>query len=85
MAAGTYAEHLVIDKDVTIVGPNRGIAGTDARGAEAIITGGIEITADGVTLDGLKIDGSDVTTTAVTDLPTAFSSTPAMSRSRIRS
>ena len=37
--AGTYAESLTIDKAVTILGANAGIAGTATRGAETIITG----------------------------------------------
>ena len=56
--AGTYSVSgiggaaIVVDHDVTILGPNAGIAGTGVRGAEAIIDGGFEITANGVTIDG---------------------------------
>ncbi len=55
--AGTYAEALTVDVDVTIVGANGGIAGNGVRGAETIVTGAVSITADGVTLDGLTLSG----------------------------
>jgi VCBS repeat-containing protein len=58
VAAGTYNENLNVDKDITIDGPNEGIAGTGARGAEAIINGLVSITADGVTLNGFTITGA---------------------------
>ncbi|WP_439595147.1 hypothetical protein [Falsiroseomonas sp.] len=45
LAAGTYAESLTIDKAVTILGPNSGIAGNGARGGEAVITGVSQVTA----------------------------------------
>ena len=35
--AGTYTENLTIDKAVTILGANAGIAGTGARDSETII------------------------------------------------
>ena len=58
-AAGTYAEDLIVDKDVTIAGANAGLAGTDlGRGPETLITGGVNVTANGVTIDGVKISGS---------------------------
>ena len=37
--AGVYAENLTIDKAVTILGANHGIAGTGARESETIIMG----------------------------------------------
>ena len=58
VAAGTFNENVTVDKDVTIEGPNAGIAGTGARGAEAVVNGLFSITADGVTLDGLTITGA---------------------------
>ena len=61
VAAGTYNENVLVNKDVTILGGNAGIAGFSARGAESTIKGGIHILANGVTLDGLKIvDGGSV-------------------------
>ncbi len=57
VASGTYAEDLNVDKDVTILGPNRGIAGTGIRGAEAVIDGQIVINAAGATIDGVRIVG----------------------------
>ncbi len=56
-AAGTYAETLMVDKDVTIEGPNLGIGASGARGAEAVIDGGVHMHAAGATLDGLTILG----------------------------
>lgn len=57
VAAGTYNEHLVLDKaGVTLNGANAGKSANGTRGAETIInpnSPGIEITADGVTVDGL--------------------------------
>jgi Ca2+-binding RTX toxin-like protein len=58
VAAGTYNEHVVVDKAVTIDGANFGVDGHDARGAESIITGGMKIAADNVTVDGVEISGS---------------------------
>jgi len=66
--SGTYAENLNVNKDVTILGPNHGIAGTAARGAEAVIDGQIAINADGATLDGFRLVGAaagPIGTTAV--------------------
>ncbi|MFL6843435.1 MAG: M10 family metallopeptidase C-terminal domain-containing protein [Allosphingosinicella sp.] len=57
-AAGTYNENVTVNKDVTIDGPNAGVAGNGARGAEAVVNGLFSIVADGVTLNGLKITGA---------------------------
>ncbi|HYD37062.1 MAG TPA: hypothetical protein VEA60_05580, partial [Allosphingosinicella sp.] len=57
LAAGTYAETVTVDKDVTIKGPNAGVAGTATRGAEAVIDGGVHMHSAGATLDGLTILG----------------------------
>jgi Ca2+-binding RTX toxin-like protein len=57
-AAGTYTENLNVNKDVTIIGANDGVAGNGTRGAESIINGQINISADGVTIDGVKVVGS---------------------------
>ncbi|HEX9963479.1 MAG TPA: pre-peptidase C-terminal domain-containing protein, partial [Allosphingosinicella sp.] len=66
--SGTYAENLDVHKDVTILGPNHGVAGTAVRGAEAVIDGQIVINAAGATLDGFKLVGAaagPIGTTAV--------------------
>ena len=55
MAAGTYNETVNVHKDVTILGPNEGVAGTGTRGAEAIVNGGFYMSAAGATLDGLTV------------------------------
>jgi Ca2+-binding RTX toxin-like protein len=57
VAAGTYAELVTVDKDVTILGPNAGIPGTGTRGTEAVVDGGFYMHAAGATLDGLKVLG----------------------------
>jgi Ca2+-binding RTX toxin-like protein len=57
IASGTYVEDVNVNKDVTILGPNHGIAGDGVRGAEAVIDGQITINAAGVTIDGVKIVG----------------------------
>ena len=46
IAAGTYSEHVDVNKDVTLEGANHGIAGNGARGAETVITGGMKVSAD---------------------------------------
>jgi hypothetical protein len=57
-SAGTYAEHVVLSKAVTLSGANDGVDGAEARGPETVITGGVKIAADGVTVDGVEISGS---------------------------
>lgn len=57
--AGTYDESVDVDKSVTLEGPNAGVHGaSDARGPEAIVKQGVEISADGVTLDGLQVENT---------------------------
>ena len=58
VAAGTYSEHVDVNKDVTLEGANHGIAGNGARGAETVITGGVKISATGASVDGVTISGS---------------------------
>ena len=57
-SAGTYAEHVVISKAVTLVGANDGVDGAEARGPETVITGGVKVAANGVTVGGVEISGS---------------------------
>ena len=53
--AGTYAETLIITKEVTLVGPNAGVHGNaDNRGEEAVIDSVTEINGANTTVDGLK-------------------------------
>lgn len=62
IVAGTYAGNATIDKDVTIVGANVGLAGGAARGAESILSGTLTITAD-VVIDGVEVlNASDAAT-----------------------
>lgn len=67
LSAGNHSEPgFVVNKAVTISGPNAGLAGTAARGAEARVTDTpITITASGVVLDGLEIHQSTNTGDAV--------------------
>src|SRR6185295_7698258 len=69
VAAGTYSDHLDVNKDVTILGANAGIDGADSgdRGPETVITGGMKISDSGVTVDGVEISGS-YDTTATPDI-----------------
>ncbi len=60
VAAGTYAEHVAVNKSLTINGANVGVAGNVARGAESIVDGTdtdapFAITANNVTIDGFTI------------------------------
>lgn len=66
VGAGTYAETVTVNKAVTILGANAGVAGhvagvaNSARGAESVVTA-FNLSA-GATLDGLKVlDGASVT------------------------
>ena len=56
---GTYPEHVVVDRALTLKGANAGIAGNAARGAESVITGdstgALQLTANNVTVNGFKI------------------------------
>ncbi len=57
--AGTYAEDVTIAVDnITIEGPNKGVAGTATRATEADITGVVTISADDVELNGLGLSGT---------------------------
>src|SRR5690606_37215124 len=67
---GTYAENLIVDKKLTLQGPNFGIAGNGVRGPEAVITTPtsdptdednfiVGIKASGVIFDGFTVDGDN--------------------------
>lgn len=59
--SGTYQEHLLVEKSLTIEGPNSSKKG-DAldRVAEAVLKGVIRVEANGVKIRGLAIDGAGV-------------------------
>lgn len=71
VAAGTYAENVVVDKAADIRGPNYGVSGSATRSAEAVIipatdgsadtffTTVVLVEADGVSIDGFTIDGEN--------------------------
>ena len=64
IAAGwTSTETVTVDKQVTILGANAGLAGNGVRpAAESTLTGGLHIVANGVVIDGLQIvDGVNMT------------------------
>ena len=59
VAAGTYPEHVTVNKSLTLNGANAGIAGNGVRGAESIITGtttgAVELAADNITFNGFEV------------------------------
>lgn len=74
VAPGTYVENLLIDRPLTLLGPNAGISPNGGfRGAEAIIVpatisvdGGnlIEVESSDVTIDGFVLDGDNAELTS---------------------
>ena len=74
--AGTYEEAVTISvSDITIKGPNAGVAGTATRADEAVIKGALTITGNNVTVDGIALEGAgngivlvDATNTVLTNL-----------------
>ena len=58
----TLSETLLVDKSLSIVGPNAGTSALSTRLDEAIILGGaqqsIVVTADDVTIDGVTVDAT---------------------------
>ena len=65
--AGTYPENVLVNKSITLQGPNEAVDGNGTRGAEASIipgtddvSGGIlvKVTSNNVTIKGFSIDGS---------------------------
>ncbi|WP_162628162.1 right-handed parallel beta-helix repeat-containing protein [Arcticibacterium luteifluviistationis] len=69
--AGTYAENVIVNKELDIRGPNYGISpNTGSRNAEAVIVPGVAAIASGeifhvvssnVSIDGFTIDGDNST------------------------
>jgi len=60
VAAGTYAEHVAVNKSLTINGANVGVAGNGVRNPESIVDGSntdaaFAITTNNVTIDGFKV------------------------------
>jgi Ca2+-binding RTX toxin-like protein len=61
VGAGSYTENLTVNKSLTIRGANTGIAASDPRGTESVLTGSIHILDEGVLIDGMKIaEGSTI-------------------------
>ncbi|MDQ2092912.1 hypothetical protein [Rhodalgimonas zhirmunskyi] len=56
VAAGSYAETVNVNKTLTILGANAGIAHDGTRGAESALTGAFQISADNVTVDGFAVN-----------------------------
>ncbi|VIO77545.1 hypothetical protein [Bradyrhizobium ivorense] len=54
----TLTGDVTVNKQVTIVGAQHGVAGADHTGAESVINGGLYITADGVVIDGIEVTGA---------------------------
>ncbi|HKO36534.1 MAG TPA: Calx-beta domain-containing protein [Pyrinomonadaceae bacterium] len=70
--AGTYKENPLVNKAVTLQGPNVSVSGSGVRVAEAfVVTNGAQnavftVTASNVTVDGFTIDGDDPLVTGTT-------------------
>src|SRR5262249_34883566 len=66
---GTYAENVIVDKSVSLLGPNQGTSGNGSRSAEAIvepsaasdfnISSIFVVQASNVTINGFTIQGSN--------------------------
>ena len=60
VCAGTYNESVLVNKSLTINGPNAGASALGARGPEAVVTSAattVHIQAPDVTLDGFTVNG----------------------------
>ncbi len=80
VAAGTYVEDVVIDKALTVNGPNAGLdPNTDTRNPEAVILLEVPadevddtlmwyLEADGITIDGFLFDGDNPDLTSGLDV-----------------
>ncbi|MCW5733123.1 MAG: hypothetical protein KIS73_03320 [Enhydrobacter sp.] len=60
VGAGDYSGVVTVNKTLTILGANSGVAWDGARGAESTLAGGFHITASGVTIDGMEIEEGGV-------------------------
>ena len=61
VAAGTYAEHVVVNRSVVLNGANADVAATSTRAAESIVDGTdtgtpFSVTANGVTINGFTVE-----------------------------
>ena len=57
IAAGTFTENVTINKAVTVLGANAGVAGNGARGAASSVLGNFTVASSSVTIDGLDFNG----------------------------
>ena len=92
LTAGTYDEEVTISiANLTIYGPNHGVAGTAERAAEAIIAQSISIEAAGVTLDGVQfgagcaviVKANEATITNVHSLSSKFNKAGGTNRTAV--
>ncbi|MBW4462727.1 MAG: hypothetical protein KME47_21190 [Nodosilinea sp. WJT8-NPBG4] len=61
-AAGTYSENVTLDKAITLVGANFGVAGNDAaRGAESILAGSFTLADDNISILGFEFTNNTAT------------------------
>ncbi len=56
LAAGSFAEDVIIPDGIILLGANAGMSGTEDRSAESLIEGRITIAGDGVIIDGVAFD-----------------------------
>ncbi len=64
VGVGTYAEAVTVDKTLTLRGARAGAYGCDVTrtglpATESVVTGGLVVTANGVTIDGFTIQGDN--------------------------
>ena len=57
IAAGSYSENVTINKAVSLLGANAGVAGNAVRSAESSVLGRFTVASSGVTIDGLGFNG----------------------------
>lgn len=58
VAAGTYLTNPNLDKALSLLGANSGVAGNGSRGAESVIQGRATVNASNVRIDGFRFDGA---------------------------